>query len=161
MTETCSHPKGALVVPETVVPAFETSILPREESSVIEKPKTIKDYFKKLSGKSLAIVSPAVTVGAFQGYVSVAEAIPNPDFITVAGVTLGTVLLITSGLVGTVTSLSSFVDGDRKFFPLPATKKYLEAEANKKKALITPFNEWDNIFAQNDDRMQKMLTPGK
>lgn len=161
MTETCSHPKGSLVVPQKVIPAFAGSLLPRNDVTAVETKKTGMGRLKTSFRKATGIISPVVTLSSFSWLFYNAHTIPNPDMFTLTTVTLGSTVGIVTGWFGTAVSLTSFQNGDRKYFPLPATKEYLEREENKQKALITPFKEWDSIFAKNDDRMQKMLTPGK
>lgn len=160
MTETCSHPKGTLVVPEKVIPAFQNSLLPRISPTVVEPKKTISRSLKAVFNKSTAISGPALAIGSMTGFVSFAQVDPNPDLFTLMGVTLAFMTGMVGGSFGAVNSFISLINGDREFFPLPATKEYLQRELSKQDALITPFSEWDKVFAKNDDRMQKMLTPG-
>lgn len=154
MTETCAHPKGALVVPEKVVPAFAGSLLPRETSSSLKERKTLLGRLHILGCKASAIASPILAIGSLQGYMAISEAIPNPDLVTLLGVTCSSLGLMVIGGLGTVISFSSLMEGDRKYFPLPPSKKYLAQEASKQKAMIAPFEDWDNIFDKNSKTLE-------
>lgn len=161
MPETCSHPKGAIAVPEKLAVAFSGDILPRPENTLIFKPKTITGKIINAFKKSSLVTGPSIAIGSMTGLVSFAQANPDPITTVMLVGTLGALSSMMAGSLISVFAFSSLKEGDGKFTPLPPTKQYLALEESKQKPVITPFNEWDNIFAKHDGRTQRMLTTVK
>lgn len=145
MTQVCLHPKGAIVVPETAVPAFSHAILPKPELAVTLPPKTLKGKILRGFQKSTLITAPVVAVGGIGGMMAA------PLFLefTVANalvVLVGGMVTSVFGMGGTLCAVDSLNKGDRNWTPLPPTKKYLELEARKQESVIQPFKNWDEVF---------------
>lgn len=146
VSDTASAVEDKLIVPKKVLPAFHSSILPREESSVLDKPATFSGRVKRLCAKS-SLVTGLTTVF---GLIAVDEFIETTvKFTDPAAPVLSNVAVIAGilgGFVLTSMGIDSAIMGNGKYAPLPPTKRYLELEASSRKSVIAPFSSWDEMF---------------
>lgn len=158
VSQECSHPKGALVVPEKVAPYFNGDILPKPNSSITAKPESFRGKLKYYVDKSALLTGPPLLIGSCSGLALTTVAVPDPTFIFSMAAVIGYYTVGMLGMVGTIRGINSFINGDRKYSPLPPTKEFLALEASKQKPIITPFETWDQMFNKNDARVQNMIS---
>lgn len=161
MSQACSHPHGAMVVPEKIVPYFQADLLPKPESSVTEMPKSFGGRIKYFVDKSSLLTGTSLFFGSMTALAYSIETIPDPTMLTAAGVTLTSAFAGGLGLTRMALGFQSIGAGDMKYAPLPPTKKFLELEETKKASAIAPFENWDNMFNKNDARIQNMIANRK
>lgn len=135
-----------LEVPKKVLPAFQSSILPRAEASVLDKPTTVFGKAKRLFLKSTFTTG----VTAIFGSIALDEFIDTTLQFATPGVdltaTLGVTGIMLGGFALTALGAISIAKGDCAYAPLPASKEYLELEKTNMKTMIAPFKTWDNMF---------------
>ena len=156
MSQACSHPKSALVVPDKVAPYFSGEILPKPDDSVGLRPKNFRGKVGYYANKSMLLTGPTFLIGSGSGFAFAVTAVPDPSLLMVATVLMTFLAGTLKGASDTILGVNSVVVGDGKYSPLSPTKKYLELEASKQKAIIAPFENWDQIFNKNDARVQRL-----
>ena len=156
MSQECSHPKGALVVPDKVAPYFSGEILPKPDYSVGLRPKNFRGKVGYYANKSMLLTGPTFLIGSGSGLAFVVTAVPDPSLLLGATAMMAFLVGTLKGLSDTVLGVISVVVGDGKYSPLSPTKKYLDLESSKQKSTIAPFEAWDQMFNKNDARVKRL-----
>jgi hypothetical protein len=161
VAEFCSHPNGALIVPNKVIPAFQGSLLPRDESAGLDKPKTFGGKIAKFVRKTSLLTCPPLLIGSFTGLATAITTMPDASLPLVMIITVTTLGGFSTGALGTINSIASIIYGDRKYAPLPPTKEYQALQKSKADAVIKPFEDWDDMFRKNNAPVQKIISNKK
>lgn len=158
MTKAYSHPQDTIVVPQKVAPYFQRDLLPKQESSIVEKPENLAGKISYYLQKTTLLICPPLFIGTVSSFGTAVSTIPDPSPLVTLGLLVGGMTGVTIGALGTSLGLLSIIDGHRKFAPLPPTKAFLALEESKQKSAIAPFETWDEMFVKGSSILKQ---PGK
>lgn len=149
MSQISSENTNELVVPKKALHAFPSAALENKGPAVLDKPNTRLGKMGYYLKKSTLVSAPMSVAAVIAGNMALVQA---TDFLS-PGMTvftvIGSVVAMSGGAIATLFSLDSVATGDMEYAPLPPTKQYLALKEAEKECVITPFDNWDNIFDKN------------